>query len=293
LAGKTVALNIFSQYLFFINFMSKAYRNIYLLAGFVLIIGQLSAQKFQLKNYSVGIRIFEQNDVGNNPLTITAFLKDPVAYQQQVNNFQYNGLRGDPGISVVKNYYINTEWYKPTAEPRFWKKYSLQMGLQVSQLISQPTGSLSNQYVTFLPDTVIHKTEYSLSRRVQFVGLNAGLNRRYRLGKKVQLLAGLHLQGGFALLHKYYPQTDNSTITIKNGTGKRQHFITSEPALKGTNYFQWQAMVPLGIEVALYQNRLFARAEVMPGFIKNRYRTVASKKEAHGAGIWLIYQPAW
>jgi hypothetical protein len=57
-------------------------------------------------------------------------------------------------------------------------------------------------------------------------------------------------------------------------------------------FFQWQVMVPLGLEYEFYQKKFGIRLEVAPGIVGSRYRRKSfAAREAHGAGIWLLYRP--
>jgi len=244
------------------------------------------AQNLKIKNFSIGWRIFEINAVGNNPTTITPFLNEPVSYENYLRNIKYNSLFGNPGVLNVQNFYINAEWYKIKPLSRFWKKYTLQAGLLTNK-ITKPAGAIADEGFYYSTDTSKYVNKYSLTQKLQFFGANVGINRRINISKKLQFITGLHVQGSLALLHYYKQQWDSSTYSPSNGwktnTTQLQH-------LKGKNFFQWQLMVPLGLEYEVYKKQFYIRIEVDAGIVGSKYigKTFADK-EAHGAGIWFIY----
>jgi hypothetical protein len=246
------------------------------------------AQHFQLKNYGAGYRMFEINSVGNSPLTIAPFLKDPLPYQAYINSIQYNGLYGNPGIEILRNYYLTAEWDKNSPESRFWKKHTIQLELLVSNRLRKDNMALLNERFVVSPnDTTLFRDTYSLVQKQQFFGAGIGLNRRIKISNKLQFLTGLHLQGSLALVHHYHQQWDSSSYHHQTRTTK----TTILTDLKGKNFFQWQAMIPLGIEISVYKKTIFLRAELEAGIVGSRYRkSNFSKKEAHGVGLWVIYQ---
>lgn len=246
-------------------------------------------QKLTIKNYSFGYRVFEMNSFGNNPTTITNLLKDPAAYQNFLTTLTYNGFYGNPGISNLHTFYISAEFGKDLSQARFWRKYSIQAGLLFTTKSSEAAGALSNQFFTYSPDTVMHDNRYSLVKNQQFMGIQTGLNRRFKISKKFHALLGLYVQGSFAIINNYQQQMDTSTFSTSVGWKRSS---TPLPALKRKNYFQWQAMIPLGLEYGVYQNRITLRIELDIGIMANPYigRTYA-ERECNGWGISIIYRP--
>ena len=102
---------------------------------------------FKIKSYAVGYRIFEWDAVGNNPTTIYPFLKDPVSYVRFLNNFNYNSLWGDPGPQTVHNLYLNVELYKNNPSSRFWKKYTIQTGLFMTNKLTKGAGAVADENI--------------------------------------------------------------------------------------------------------------------------------------------------
>lgn len=249
----------------------------------------IKAQEWKIKSYNIGYRIFEVNSVGNNPTTIAPLLKEPAAYQRYLNTITNNTLHGNPGVLPLRIMYINGEWQKDNPLLRFWKKYTLQAGLLLTERIRQGAGAIGEQDVRFSPDTVIHMNMYSLTKIQQFFGANAGLNRRFTVSKKFRFLLGIQAQGSFALVHRYQQRWDSSRYTPSGGwTNKRSQL----PDLKGKNFFEWQVMIPLGLEYAFNQEKFCIRFELEPGIIGSRYRRKSiTAREAHGAGLWLAYKP--
>lgn len=247
-----------------------------------------SAQHLKLKNYSAGYRAFEVDGVGNNPLTILPFLKKPATYQNFINSLQYNGLYGNPSIQILRNYYFGAEWYKDSTESRFWKKYSLQTNLYLSNRLKKDNMALLNEQVVFSPnDTTFHRDQYSLVQQQQFVGATIGINRRFKISNRLKFFTGFHVQGSYAYLHKYQQRLDSSVFNHQSRTTK----ITLLPDLEGRKFFQWQAMIPIGVEMNVWKESIFIRAEAIAGIIGDRYRTTWPKREAHGLGFALIYRP--
>lgn len=248
---------------------------------------KVKAQNWKVRNYSIGYRIFEINSIDNNPFSIAKLLKDPLTYQNYLSNIRYNSFYGNPQVVQLHTGYINIEWFKDASLSRFWKKYTIQTGLLATGGITRGAGAIGEE--NFNPaDTSAEINMYSLTRKQQFFGLNAGLNRRFNISKKLRFFTGFHTQGSFSLVHYYKQQWDSSTYTPATG---RKTGTTKLPDLKGRNYFQWQLMIPLGLEYELYKKRFFIRVEVDAGIAANRYVARGfANREAHGAGVWLIYQ---
>jgi len=256
---------------------------------FLIVTNKSNSQKPGIKNFSIGYRVFEINPAGNNPITIAPLLKDPVAYQNFLSTINYNNLYGNPGIQQFHTFYLNTELQVDSAVSRFWKKHTLQAGIHFTNHLTQSTGALADQHYTYSPDTVLHDNRYSLMKNQQFFGGQTGINRRLNISKKLKAILGLHVQGSFAIMHYYQQQWDSSTHSSSQGS-KTQ--TTSLPDLHGKNFFQWQAMLPLGLEYPIYQRKLFLRLELYLGIVGGRYRhKTFSANEAHGAGLSIIYQP--
>lgn len=254
------------------------------------IIPCLRAQQSFIKNYSVGFRIFEYSSVGNNPTTLAPQLKDPVSYLYTLNNFSYNSLYGNPYIAYMKNFYLNVEMRGRDSLSRFWKKNSIQAGILMTNRLSRSVGAVEDiQYDSF-PDFIRRNKKYSYTEQIQFLGVNIGFNRRFKLSRNVQFLLGLQVQGSFAVHHNYKQQLDSTAF--KYGIGLIYDKSTPLNDLKGKQYFQWQAMIPLGLEVNIYKQEFFMRLEAMLGIIGNSTRDkINADKQAHGVGIWLVYEP--
>jgi hypothetical protein len=258
---------------------------------FALIIGlAASSQQWNITNYNFGYRIFEYASKGNNPTTTGAFMKDPEKYNQFLSNFPYNGIFGNPQITYLQTFYLNAEIGKQNGLTNFWRKHRLQFGLFFTELDKRETGSIENVRYFLNADTTRIAYQYSLKHRHQFLGLNAGINRRFTLSKNFQLLLGLHLQTGYTIRNRYKQQID--TLIYGPQIGWLQT-TTKMPDLKGRKYFQTQAMIPIGFEYAFTKKKNYAvRLEFDLGIVDNRYRMKNFyDREAHGAGIWFIYKP--
>lgn len=256
---------------------------------FLLILSiNVNAQQFTIKNHSIGYRIFEFEAIGSASTNIAPLLKDPVTYQSYLNTIEYNSFWGNPSPVTMQNLYINTEWYKNNPSSRFWRKYMIQTGLLFTIKIARSAGAIGHETFYYTPDTPRHVYKYSLIQKQQFFGANAGLNRRIKISKKLQFLTGLHGQGSFALVHYYKQQWDSSTFTPQQGIITRTTKLSN---IKGKNFFQWQAMIPLALEYELYKKCLFLRLEADAGIVGGCYRGKSFwDKEAYGAGLWIIYQ---
>jgi hypothetical protein len=256
---------------------------------FVFAAGSAIGQNLQIKNYSLSYRAFEMNSVGNNPTTIAPLLKDPVSYQNFLNTISYNSLSGNPAIQNLHTLYFAVEWTKAPALSRFWKKYSIQTGMLITNKCVTDAGSIGTQGFSTSPDTVGYNNKYTLTKNQQFLGLQIGINRRFPIARKLEFFTGLHFQGSFAIVHYYQQQLDSSSWTTTGGWKTK---ATQMPDLKGKNFFQWQLMVPLGFEYAVVRNQFFIRLELDLGIVGSQYRPRSSaQNEAHGFGISLIYQP--
>jgi hypothetical protein len=261
----------------------------WLIFFFLLLEGPLcKPQALKITRYNAGCRTFEIDGVGNNPLTIAPLLKNPTAYQNYIHNIQYSGIFGNPGTQILRDYYMNVEWQRNPSESRFWKKHSLQTGFFVSsQLVKDKMGFENERYVVAPGDTAFYQDQYFVAQEQQFIGANIGLNKRARISNKLQFLTGVYIQGGFAFVHKYSHLWDSSVFRNQTWTSK----ITVLPSFEGKNFFQWQGMIPLGLEMDVYHKMIFLRMELDIGIVQDRYRNTPSKKEAHGFGCWLVYQP--
>jgi hypothetical protein len=263
--------------------MKPAFLFLLLSASFIC-----NAQRIKITRYDAGCRIFEIEGVGNNPLAIAPFLKNPSEYQKFIDTVQYNGLFGSPGIQITRDYYLNVEWHKSSSQSRFWKKHTLQTGFFVTNELTKDNMGLENEkYVVSPGDTAFYQDQYFIVQKQQFLGANIGLNRRMKISNRIQFLTGLNLQGDFAFVHKYHQLWDSSVFRNHIWTGK----VTVLPNLDGKNFSQWQATIPLGFEMDVYNKMVFLRAEFDLGIVQDRYRGVPSKKEANGFGFLVVYQP--
>ncbi len=253
---------------------------------FALTLTTQAQNGFYIKRYSVGYRISEIDAIGTNPLDISPLLKDPTPYNEFLSNFVYNGYGGTPAPQTVHTVYINTEFYK-NHRYGFWKHIYLQGGLFMTNKLSINAGGLDHSY---LQDSTIHNTTYSLYHNTQYLGVNLGINRTTKLAKRLQSTIGLQVQGSVALIHNFKQFLDSSQLRL-SGTDWEMLYSEQLPTLQGKHYFQWQIMLPLGIEYEVWKQRLTIRAEVAPGYVRSRYRNKSfAAGEAHSAGLWFIYR---
>lgn len=246
-------------------------------------------QQWQIKNYSAGYRVFEYGSKGNNPLTVSNFLKDPDSYNKFLNTSSFNVLRGSGGITYLRTFYLNTEIGKQNGLTTFWKKHSLQFGLSLTEFDKRSVGSLSNITYPF-NDTTLLESIYSLQHQHQFLGINAGINRNFKLGTNFQIRIGIHAQAAYTIMNRYQQQLDTILVGPQIGVIKTTQKL---PTLKGRKYVQTQIMIPIGFEYAFTKKKNYAvRLEFDFGIVDNRYRMKNFyDREAHGAGIWFIYKP--
>ncbi len=139
-----------------------------------------NAQRLELKNISLGYKVFYINGAGNNPTTIAPIMKDPATYQNFLNSLNYNGFSGSPGNQSLKTYYITTEIYKQGTDSRFWKKNTIQTGLLITNILVKKGLSVERRDYSQADSTLSIQT-YSLVQNQQFFGLMAGLNRRFKI----------------------------------------------------------------------------------------------------------------
>ena len=259
-----------------------------------------TAQGLQLKNYSVGYRVFETESIGGTPLTLGRFLQDPYTYQQYLDGINYTMLSGGGGAyQWVPMRYLTVEFHKPAATSHFWRHHTVQTGLVISNKIELSGLSIGND--EFLPspgsqtDFTYKTNVYSMVQRQQFLGASLGLNRRFRLANRLQFLTGLHGQGSIAVVHTYKPRWDSTTLVVQNSQVLgRETETTQLPYLKGKNYFQWQLFIPIGLEVAVYKQEVFVRLEADFGIRNNQFKAKdLASLETHGVGLWLTYQPKY
>ena len=256
----------------------------------------LSAQHLQIRNLSLGWRVFELDGVGSNPATIGQLMKNPAAYHHYLEGIRYNGFYGGVEVQRVQTFYLTTEIGKPNTAAGFWKSHTLQvgllatapsarnMGLNQNDLFPSPNASNAFRY---------REEVYSFVQKQRFAGVSAGINRRVRLfTDRLHFVTGLHIQGSVAIAHRYEQQfkfrewqvENNQAILSETGGGQLQGF-------RGKNYFQWQVMVPLGLEAAIYQQRLFLRLEADLGMVESPVRPPRNTPiNAPGVGVWLTYR---
>ena len=130
------------------------------------------AQPLELKNISLGYKVFYIDGVGNNPITIAPIMKDPASYQNLLNSFNYNGFSGSPGIQDLKTFYINTEIYKQGTSSRFWKKYTFQTGLLITNILVKKGMSVERRDY-YQADSTLSIQTFPLVQNQQFFGLTA------------------------------------------------------------------------------------------------------------------------
>jgi hypothetical protein len=195
----------------------------------LLITNHAISQKLTTRDYSFTYRVFEMNSAGNNPTTISPFLKNPSAYQDFLKTVNYNSLYGNPGVQQLHTFYLTVEWKVDSAVTQFWKKHTLQAGLQFTGRISQEAGALAYESWYSSTDPVLHNYNYSLTKNQQFLGAHMGINRRLNLSKRLKLFYGLHAQGSFAIAHFYQQRWDSGTFVPGRGWETR---TTHLPHLK-------------------------------------------------------------
>lgn len=252
------------------------------------------AQRLEIRSYAIGKRVFEMEEIGGNPATIGRLLKRPDTYQKYLSGITYNGFYGGLAIPRHHLYYISAELVKPAATSEFWRKHTVQVGLFASNQLVKNEMALFNEQVTLTSNSTatINRDTYSLVQKQRFLGATAGLNRRFRIVNRLQFVTGLHAQASVAVVHKYEQRLDSTTIMVGDGISPIRQSKTSRSFdLKGKNYLQWQAMIPLGLEVDVYRNQLFVRLEADLGLTGSAFRPKdLASREAHGIGVWVTYR---
>lgn len=243
----------------------------------------------QLKRFNIGYRWFEADGFGNNALTFAPLLKDPAPYVNYINSLSYNSLHGNPAPQQLHDFFVNGEWFKTGTPSRFWKRHTLQAGLLVSSKYKSSNMAIGQEGWR-TQDTSYYRYFYNPTKILQFAGGNAGINSYLRISKKLRFVTGLHVQGTVAIQHIYKQQWDSSVFHSPTQTYTLLK-TTNGAALKGKNYFQWQAFIPLALEMAVYKQQFFVRAELDAGIIGGRFQSVYQiNREANALGVWLIYQ---
>ncbi len=266
---------------------------IYLLLGFLTALSLTAqAQKgFYIKRLSAGYRISEIDAIGTNPFTISPLLKNPTAYNQFLSDFIYNGYGSSPGPQTIHTFYLNAELYK-NRRYGFWKHAYLQTGLFITNPLPTTAGFMEHQYLKDSTTYTYSNTYYSLKHNTQFLGINLGINRNTKLARRFYSTIGLQVQGSVAFRQYYEPVLDSSFLTLGGADAVWKTVYSKQlPTLPGKHYFQWQIMLPLGLEYEVWRNKITVRAEVAPGYVRSRYRDKSfAAGEAHSAGLWLIYK---
>lgn len=248
------------------------------------------AQTFKLENFGIGYRIMESNVAGTNPLSITPVLKDASSFTRFVDSFDFNGLTGNPSVQLSHTFYVSTEWRGDPSSSRFWRNHSISLGVFGTTNKAFSVGQLQQRIISSAPDQGFTDIGYSLTRNQQFYGLHTGLNRSVPLASRWQLLAGLHLQGGWSFVH-FYQQRIDTTIVRQQGASTSTIWLKDD--LQGKNYFQWLAMIPLLIEYQIPSSPLSVRAEINVSISGGPYLQGSYKQRlAAGGGLWLIYRRA-
>lgn len=264
---------------------------------FFVPVNSLSAQHLQVKNHSFGFRMHGVEEIGGNPTTIGQFLKRPSLYQRYVSSLPYNSI-GSGGLAMqqVPTLYLTTELWKPSSTSRFWREHSLQVGMLLSNRLVKDGMDLSKEeFITTDNGFILKNARYSITQEIRFMGATVGINRRIHLANRLHFVAGLQGQGSVAAVHRYQQRWDSTTAVFQTGQVQptsRQAKTTRLRDLPGKNFFQWQAMAPLGLEAAVYRQRLFVRLEAALGVVGSQFRPKdLGAREAHGVGVWLTYQP--
>lgn len=261
--------------------------------AFFILIGQMlpvhSEAQWMVRNYALGYGIFEMDAVGSNPTTIAPLLKQPVAYQAYLNTINFNSLDGHPAPMTLHTFYLNSELQNQNPLFRFWKKWTIQLGIMLTARITHPSGGLAYESWLSSPDPDVYSYRYSLTNKLQFLGVNLGANRRFNIAGRMRFLTGFRMQESAAITNYYTQVWDSSRSTPSAGLIRTR---TKMFNLKGKNFFQWQVMIPLAFEYDLKRDRLVIRLEADLGIVGSRFRSKdLASSEAHGAGIWLIYRP--
>jgi hypothetical protein len=250
---------------------------------------QAKSQAFSLRNYTISYRWFEANAFGNNPTTVGPLLKDQAAYDRQFKTITWNALAGDPGISDLHTIYLGADWKVNRQDSRFWKKTSIQTAIEFTTPVKGGAGNVSNSSFGYSDTSKHYDYRYELARQRQYAGLMLGLLKRSRMSNRFNFTWGVNTQLSLCIAHVYHQQFDTVTYTPATGWVSR---VTKLPDLKGKNFLQWQAYVPLGIEFLAYKDILSIRAEFLAGVVGNRFMGRGyDAREANGFGLSVSYWP--
>ncbi|RZM27336.1 MAG: hypothetical protein EOO88_13705 [Pedobacter sp.] len=251
----------------------------------------LSAQKgLQLKNVGVGYSVAELDLVGNNPYTVIFLMKSPGAYHSYINNYQFDETYGNPGIFNLRFLNLTAEFHKPASDSRFWRKFTVEAGISVSNRIHESAGALQHNTYETTPEYVHRYEKFSLVRNQRFAAVNFTLYRKLRLGERLTGSVGVRYQPGLLITNKYEASWDTAVYSASAGL---RSSVTTLPDFQGKRYFQTQLMLPIGIEWQVVPSRLAFRLQLTPGVLYHKYkRNEFAASELHSAGVTVLYSPA-
>ena len=236
-----------------------------------------------------GFRIFQIEAIGNNPLTISPFLRNSTEYRDYLMSINYDSYSGKPAILNIPNYYLNTEWRPKNPSRTKWTKYSFLAGLDFTKKLIVNGGSVADHQIIYGADTIVYSNTLTLTKQLRFFGAHFGIYRHYPLFGNLSALAGLQFQANLASL-MLEQRWDSTAIVVGESGTTRTAQLEDQP---GRNYFQWQLMIPLGLEYAFANQKFCLRLEANPGIVRGYKRpTRFNASEAHGIGISFFYRPA-
>lgn len=260
-----------------------------LLISALLFASPVVAQHWQVTGYGAGWKVAETESRGNNPYTIYKQLRDPLPYLYMVNAIPANSLTGNPGITVLHQFYLHGELQRINSDSRFWKKHSIPFGIVGTGKMESQRGNISQ--ITYLTstDTTRYEERFTPYRTIQFIGLHTGLLRYFNIGRHFAFVTGIQLQGALAIQHDYRVVYDTLSFSTINGWNQKS---TPGATLAGDNHLQWQAMVPVSFEYRFLQNRFALRLEAFLGILYDPYTPgTFADMSTDGLGATLLYRP--
>ncbi|PJE46213.1 MAG: hypothetical protein CUR34_09500 [Sediminibacterium sp.] len=222
----------------------------YVLIIIILISQNTRAQK--LTELQIGTNFFETQSFGNNPLTISYLMKNPLEFNNYINNFQHDGLGGSGRFySLTKSINFSTA-FSLKGNSKLSKKLLINLGISVGLEESHPTGFLSKRYMTNPIPSVnqLNIETLNFSERRNYLGVQLGLTYIFRPEKKASFFSGIQYLYHQSILHTYSSSIDKLTFTSTNGGAEVLGSLNYENrSWSGRSYSVQRLFIPLGLNI--------------------------------------------
>jgi hypothetical protein len=262
------------------------------MSKYILIIIILLSQKIkaqQLAELQLGGNFFETQSFGNNPLTLSSLVKNPIQLNNYISNFQHESVGGAGGFySLNKNISISASFHL-NKNNKLRKKLLFNLGISIGLEESHPTGFLSKRY-TNTPSPQINQRiieTLNFSERRNYLGFIIGATYIFRPEKTLSFFSGIQYLHNFSVLHNYNSNIDKLTFTSTNSGPETGETLNYENrSWEGRAYSVQRLFVPLGISIRL-TNKYFIRPAIQLGLYwpPEPFRIT---DESHGFSINLV-----